>query len=64
MLFHSNPVQSLGSSQRGHEDEAALQQDSHLQIMYCKDLVYRDDLEFSFEELRAQRYYNALSGNV
>ncbi|XP_056621354.1 mitotic checkpoint serine/threonine-protein kinase BUB1 beta isoform X2 [Triplophysa dalaica] len=56
----SNPVQSLGS-QRGHEDEVVLQQDSHLQIMYCKDLVYRDDHEFSFEELRAQRYYKALS---
>lgn len=57
----SNPVESLVSSQRGHEDPAVVQQDGHLQIMYCKDLVYQDDHEFSFEELRAQRYYKALS---
>ncbi|XP_057209770.1 mitotic checkpoint serine/threonine-protein kinase BUB1 beta isoform X2 [Triplophysa rosa] len=54
----SNPVESLGSSHRGHEDEAVPQ---HLHIMYCKDLVYQEDQEFSLEELRAQRYYKALS---
>ncbi|XP_073708954.1 mitotic checkpoint serine/threonine-protein kinase BUB1 beta [Garra rufa] len=29
--------------------------------MYCKDLVYQGNAEFSLEELRAQRYYRAMS---
>nr|XP_055041959.1 mitotic checkpoint serine/threonine-protein kinase BUB1 beta isoform X2 [Misgurnus anguillicaudatus]XP_055041960.1 mitotic checkpoint serine/threonine-protein kinase BUB1 beta isoform X2 [Misgurnus anguillicaudatus] len=57
----SNPVESLVSSQRSQEEQAVAQQDANVQIMYSKDQVYQGDKEFSIEELRAQRYYKALS---
>uniref|UniRef100_A0A673N595 Mitotic checkpoint serine/threonine-protein kinase BUB1 beta-like n=1 Tax=Sinocyclocheilus rhinocerous TaxID=307959 RepID=A0A673N595_9TELE len=43
------------------QEEHASQQEGHVQIMYCKDQVYQEDAEFSFEELRAQRHYKSLS---
>uniref|UniRef100_A0A671SUU7 Mitotic checkpoint serine/threonine-protein kinase BUB1 beta-like n=1 Tax=Sinocyclocheilus anshuiensis TaxID=1608454 RepID=A0A671SUU7_9TELE len=43
------------------QEEHASQQEGHVQIMYCKDQVYQEDAEFSFEELRALRHYKSLS---
>ncbi|XP_016105194.1 mitotic checkpoint serine/threonine-protein kinase BUB1 beta-like isoform X3 [Sinocyclocheilus grahami] len=49
-------------SQTGQvQEEHESQQEGHVQIMYCKDQVYQEDAEFSFEELRAQRHYKSLS---
>ncbi|TRY86740.1 hypothetical protein DNTS_004232 [Danionella cerebrum] len=46
----------------GFEAEAASHQEHpRLQLMYFKDQVYQGDREFSLEELRAQRYFKALS---
>lgn len=58
----SAPVETALPSQRIQTpEELVSQQEDHVQIMYCKDQVYRGDEEFSLEELRAQRYYRALS---
>ncbi|XP_077096361.1 mitotic checkpoint serine/threonine-protein kinase BUB1 beta isoform X2 [Siphateles boraxobius] len=56
----SAPVETAVPSQRTPEEQVSQPQE-HLQIMYCKEQVYQGDEEFSFEELRAQRYYRALS---
>ncbi|KAL1254217.1 hypothetical protein QQF64_016446 [Cirrhinus molitorella] len=52
----SIPLETAVPSQRSQCLE-----EGNVQIMYCKDLVYQGNAEFSFEELRAQRYYKALS---
>ncbi|XP_056103158.1 mitotic checkpoint serine/threonine-protein kinase BUB1 beta [Rhinichthys klamathensis goyatoka] len=58
----SAPVETALPSQRIQTpEELVSQQEDHVQIMYCKDQVYQGDEEFSLEELRAQRYYRALS---
>ncbi|XDV41100.1 hypothetical protein PO909_010023 [Leuciscus waleckii] len=58
----SAPAETALPSQRiPTPEEQASQQEDHVQIMYCKDQVYQGDVEFSLEELRAQRYYRALS---
>uniref|UniRef100_A0A671MVD7 Mitotic checkpoint serine/threonine-protein kinase BUB1 beta-like n=1 Tax=Sinocyclocheilus anshuiensis TaxID=1608454 RepID=A0A671MVD7_9TELE len=56
------PLETAAPSQRSQApEEFASQLEGHVQIMYCKDQVYQGDAEFSLEELRAQRYYKALS---
>uniref|UniRef100_A0A672KCA9 Mitotic checkpoint serine/threonine-protein kinase BUB1 beta-like n=1 Tax=Sinocyclocheilus grahami TaxID=75366 RepID=A0A672KCA9_SINGR len=56
------PLETAAPSQRSQApEELASQQEGDVQIMYCKDQVYQGDAEFSLEELRAQRYYKALS---
>ncbi|XP_059354091.1 mitotic checkpoint serine/threonine-protein kinase BUB1 beta-like isoform X2 [Carassius carassius] len=56
------PLETAAPSQRSQApEEHVSQQEGHVQIMYCKDQVYQGDTEFSLEELRAQRYYKALS---
>ncbi|XP_048063854.1 mitotic checkpoint serine/threonine-protein kinase BUB1 beta isoform X2 [Megalobrama amblycephala] len=56
------PAETAVPSQRSQTpEEHVSQQEGQMQIMYCKDQVYQGDKEFSFEELRAQRYYRALS---
>ncbi|XP_052391996.1 mitotic checkpoint serine/threonine-protein kinase BUB1 beta isoform X2 [Carassius gibelio] len=56
------PLETAAPSQRSQApEEHVSQQEGHVQIMYCKDQVYQGDAEFSLEELRAQRYYKALS---
>ncbi|KAK7134091.1 hypothetical protein R3I94_015823 [Phoxinus phoxinus] len=58
----SAPVETALPSQRIETpEELVSQQEGHVQIMYCKEQVYQGDEEFSLEELRAQRYYRALS---
>ncbi|XP_051731654.1 mitotic checkpoint serine/threonine-protein kinase BUB1 beta-like [Ctenopharyngodon idella] len=56
------PAETAVPSQRSQTpEEHVSQQEGQMQIMYCKDQVYQGDKEFSLEELRAQRYYRALS---
>lgn len=69
MLCHScqiNPAESgIPSSWHGTQEECISQnkeQPGTVQSMYCKELVLGGDTEFSFEELRAQRYYKQLNG--
>ncbi|XP_067274409.1 mitotic checkpoint serine/threonine-protein kinase BUB1 beta [Pseudorasbora parva] len=58
----SAPVETAAPFQMNQNPEEPVSQpEGHLQIMYCKDQVYQRDGEFSIEELRAQRYYSALS---
>lgn len=55
----------IPSSQSGTQEdrvgENKMQPDG-VQVMYCKELVYGSDGEFTFEELRAQRYYKKING--
>lgn len=46
------------SGGNGPQEEQA----GNVQSMYCKELVYGEGTEFSFEELRAQRYFKQLNG--
>lgn len=69
MLCHScpsNPVEGgIPSSPHGTKEACISQnkeQPGTVQSMYCKELVFRDDKEFSFEELRAQRCYKQFNG--
>ncbi|XP_051511548.1 mitotic checkpoint serine/threonine-protein kinase BUB1 beta-like isoform X2 [Myxocyprinus asiaticus] len=56
-----NPTENAPSSQMSQtQEQPAVLTEGQLQIMYCKGLVYQCEEEFSFEELRAQRYYKAM----
>ncbi|XP_026778566.3 mitotic checkpoint serine/threonine-protein kinase BUB1 beta [Pangasianodon hypophthalmus] len=63
-----NPVEGgIPSSWSGTQEESISQnkeQPGMVQSMYCKELVLGGDTEFSFEELRAQRYYQRLNEKV
>ncbi|XP_051500296.1 mitotic checkpoint serine/threonine-protein kinase BUB1 beta-like [Myxocyprinus asiaticus] len=52
---HAETVHSLQT-----QGEPPVLMEGQLQIMYSKEQVYQVEEEFSFEELRAQRYYKAL----
>lgn len=67
MLCHSCPTEGgIPSSWSGTQEEDCVNQNKlqpdKVQIMYCKEQVLEGDQEFSFEELRAQRYYQKLNG--
>lgn len=69
ILCHScpvNPVEGrITSSWSGPQEECVRltnEQSDTVKSMYCKELVLRGDTEFSFEELRAQRYFKKLNG--
>lgn len=71
MLCLSCPVSpaesGIPSSWCGTRKECIIQsqaQPGMVQSMYCQELVLGGDIEFSFEELRAQRYYQQLNGMV
>ncbi|XP_058235726.1 mitotic checkpoint serine/threonine-protein kinase BUB1 beta isoform X2 [Hemibagrus wyckioides] len=52
------------SSQSGTQEDRVGQntmQPDGVQVMYCKELVYGSDGEFTFEELRAQHYYKKIN---
>ncbi|XP_066533616.1 mitotic checkpoint serine/threonine-protein kinase BUB1 beta [Hoplias malabaricus] len=46
----------------GAQEELGVQQ--NIQSMYCKDLVFAEGTEFSFEELRSRRYFKQLNEKV
>ncbi|KAK2864164.1 hypothetical protein Q7C36_003318 [Tachysurus vachellii] len=58
----------IPSSWSGTQEEDCVSQNKlqpdKVQIMYCKEQVLNGDQEFSFEELRAQRYYQKLNEKV
>ncbi|XP_060773915.1 mitotic checkpoint serine/threonine-protein kinase BUB1 beta isoform X2 [Neoarius graeffei] len=63
-----SPAESgIPSSWCGTRKECIIQsqeQPGTVQSMYCQELVLGGDIEFSFEELRAQRYYQQLNEKV
>uniref|UniRef100_A0AAR2JNN9 BUB1 mitotic checkpoint serine/threonine kinase Ba n=1 Tax=Pygocentrus nattereri TaxID=42514 RepID=A0AAR2JNN9_PYGNA len=69
LLYFSYPIERMMPSSVGNgpQEEHASQpkeQNGSIQSMYCKDLVFGGDTEFSFEELRAQRYFIQLNEKV
>ncbi|XP_056337327.1 mitotic checkpoint serine/threonine-protein kinase BUB1 beta isoform X2 [Danio aesculapii] len=55
------PVEAVAPFQKSQTQEGLRgQREDNLEIMYCKDQIYQGDVEFSIEELRAQRYYKAM----
>uniref|UniRef100_W5KYA8 Mitotic checkpoint serine/threonine-protein kinase BUB1 beta-like n=1 Tax=Astyanax mexicanus TaxID=7994 RepID=W5KYA8_ASTMX len=63
-----NPVErvipSSGNGPQEEHDARHQEQPGNVQAMYCLELVSGGDTEFSFEELRAQRYFKQLNEKV
>ncbi|XP_005160973.1 mitotic checkpoint serine/threonine-protein kinase BUB1 beta isoform X2 [Danio rerio] len=54
-------VEAVAPFQKSQTQEGLRgQREDNLEIMYNKDQIYQGDVEFSIEELRAQRYYKAM----
>lgn len=60
--LRSYPANTLEAAAPPSTQEEQVSQ--NVQCMYCKELVYCDGMEFSFEELRAKRYYKQVNEKV